>query len=73
MARAQENSGRSSRCAGGVMSNYIDITFLDEEVKKMLIPFLDGEIVDNSKILVPSACKLQRSRYRGWTKKWLIH
>jgi hypothetical protein len=55
------------------MSNYIDITFLDEEVKKMLIPFLDGEIVDNSKILVPSACKLQRSRYRGWTKKWLIH
>jgi hypothetical protein len=54
------------------VSAYHDVTFLDEETKRAIIPFLEGEIVDNSKILMPSACKLQRSHCRG-IKKWLTH
>lgn len=73
MARSQGDPRRGQSIESSMMPGCTDVTFLDEEVKRMLIPFLHGEIVDNSKILVPSACKLQRSQYRGRTKKWLIH
>ena len=72
MARTQGDPGRSQGCAG-LMAGLHNVTFLDEETKKLIIPFLDGGIIDNSEILVPSACKLQRSHCRGRTKKWLIH
>jgi len=50
-----------------------DLSFLDEDLKKLIIPLLDGRIVDNSKILTPSPCRMRRSHSQGWTKKWLMH